>query len=41
MLLFMPQKGSAGIEKEIQELNVNELTPLEALQKLFEWKKKI
>ncbi len=39
MLLFMPQKNMTGLEKELKELELNELTPLEALQKLAEWKR--
>jgi len=29
------------IEKEIQEMDINSITPIEALNKIMEWKKKI
>ena len=33
--------SDSEIEKEIKNININELTPLEALNKVSEWKKKV
>ena len=37
--LFLSKESE--IEKEIQSLDIDSLTPLEALNKIHEWKKKI
>ena len=41
MLLFQTTKKTPNISKELIDLDINELTPIQALQKLADWKDKV
>ncbi len=41
MLLFNSDEENLFIEEELKQLDINKLTPFEALQKLVEWKNKL